>query len=403
MARIIIGMTGAALFSTGLLLLWPAYRMSEDRHVLRDQIFPINAFYNMGVCASEFRKVSHFSETSDGFSFEAIRTDSVAGREIYVYIIGEASRAMNWQLYGYERETTPELMRTDSLVVFRNILTKATRHTRACQCSCRLSQPTSTTNFIDAKGCRPLFNEVGFDTWFISNQSPQGAMIDRLVHDTKHIVYLESPRHATVARNDATLHRESRSRKIFFMLHCYGSHFSYHQRYPREFARFLPDDDVAISAARRKTAQCLRQFNPLYRPFSGQNHRLSEFARPDDLRFALLRRSRRRPLRRHTRTLPARLSHNNGLPTLCGLVGWVLTEIPAHIPAKVAAAKANAHGASTTHMMFHTIADIASIESDYLDRSVSLVSSEFDHSAPRYYLNDHNEAVPFPQDRSVRI
>ena len=33
---------------------------------------------------------------------------------------------------------------------------------------------------------------------------------------------------------------------LLFILHCYGSHFSYHQRYPREAAYFLPDDDVAI-------------------------------------------------------------------------------------------------------------------------------------------------------------
>jgi len=42
---------------------------------------------------------------------------------------------------------------------------------------------------------------------------------------------------------------------MLFILHCYGSHFSYHQRYPREFAQFRPDDDVAIS---REHVQTLR-------------------------------------------------------------------------------------------------------------------------------------------------
>ncbi len=397
MARIIIGMTGAALFSTGLLLLWPAYRMSEDRHVLRDQIFPINAFYNMGVCASEFRKVSHFNETSDGFSFEAIRTDSVAGREIYVYIIGEASRAMNWQLYGYERETTPELIRTDSLVVFRNILTQSNTTHKSVPMFLSSIATDQHDELYRRKGLPALFNEVGFDTWFISNQSPQGAMIDRLVHDTKHIVYLESPRHdmqllETMQRCIA----ESRSRKIFFMLHCYGSHFSYHQRYPRKFARFLPDDDVAISAAHveklrnaydnsiRYTdhflAKTIDYLNSLDRTTSAllycADHGEDLF---DDTRGRFLHAS------------PTTTAYQLYVASLA----WFSPKYRRTFPQKVAAAKANAHGASTTHMMFHTIADIASIESDYLDRSVSLVSSEFDHSAPRYYLNYHNEAVPF--------
>ena len=45
--------------------------------------------------------------------------------------------------------------------------------------------------------------------------------------------------------------------------------------------------------------------------------------------------------------------------------------------------------------MFHTMADMASICGRTLDRSVSLVSEEFDTAAPRCYLNDHNEAVDF--------
>ena len=51
--------------------------------------------------------------------------------------------------------------------------------------------------------------------------------------------------------------------------------------------------------------------------------------------------------------------------------------------------------------MFHTIADIASIESPFIDCEVSFVSRDFDENAPRYYLNDHNEAVPF--DRKIGI
>ena len=103
------------------------------------------------------------------------------------------------------------------------------------------------------KGLPALFNEAGFDTWFISNQSRQGAMIDHLAHDAKHLIYIRSPRHDTqLSRRDAQGNRKKAPPgNFFFILHCYGSHFSYHQRYPREFAYFQPDNDVAIAKQHR--------------------------------------------------------------------------------------------------------------------------------------------------------
>ena len=67
--RLNVGLTGAAIFAVGMLALWPAYRASEDRHVLRDEIFPLNVFYNLGLSGSEFRKSHDFEKSSEGFSY----------------------------------------------------------------------------------------------------------------------------------------------------------------------------------------------------------------------------------------------------------------------------------------------------------------------------------------------
>ena len=74
---------------------------------------------------------------------------------------------------------------------------------------------------------------------------------------------------------------------------------------------------------------------------------------------------------------------------------------------KAAAAEANATAPATTHALFHTMADMASIRGRFLTTKVSLVSPDFDRTAPRRYLNDHNEAVPYrktglrPEDMEV--
>lgn len=76
-------------------------------------------------------------------------------------------------------------------------------------------------------------------------------------------------------------------------------------------------------------------------------------------------------------------------------------------PEKVAAAEANEAAPATTHALFHTMADMASIEGRCLSKEASLVSPEYDRTAPRRYLNDHNEAVPYrktgllPEDMEV--
>ena len=408
-ARMNIGLTGAALFAVGLLALWPAYRVSEERHVLRDEIFPLNIMYNLGLSGSEFRKSYNFHKTSGGFTYEAERTAEAPGREVYVYIIGEAARAMNWQLYGYERETNPLLSRVGDLVVFRDVLTQSNTTHKSVPLILSSVATDEHEELYRRKGLPALFNEAGFDTWFISNQSPQGAMIDHLAHDAKHVIYIRSPRHDTQLLDEMRKVLErSTSQKLLFVLHCYGSHFSYHQRYPREFAHFQPDNDVAIARQHRPmlvnaydnsiryTDYFLAQTIGYLRSLKGTSSALLYCA---DHGEDLIDDDRERFLHASPTTTAYQL--------YVASLAWFSEDYRKHFPKKAAAAEANETAPATTHALFHTMADMASIRGRFLTTKVSLVSPDFDRTAPRRYLNDHNEAVPFrktglrPEDMEV--
>jgi len=408
-ARMNIGLTGAALFAVGLLALWPAYRVSEERHVLRDEIFPLNIMYNLGLSGSEFRKSYNFHKTSGGFTYEAERTAEAPGREVYVYIIGEAARAMNWQLYGYERETNPLLSRIGDLVVFRDVLTQSNTTHKSVPLILSSVATDEHEELYRRKGLPALFNEAGFDTWFISNQSPQGAMIDHLAHDAKHVIYIRSPRHDTQLLDEMRKVLErSTSQKLLFVLHCYGSHFSYHQRYPREFAHFQPDNDVAIARQHRPmlvnaydnsiryTDYFLAQTIGYLRSLKGTSSALLYCA---DHGEDLIDDDRERFLHASPTTTAYQL--------YVASLAWFSEDYRKHFPEKAAAAEANETAPATTHALFHTMADMASIRGRFLTTKVSLVSPDFDRTAPRRYLNDHNEAVPFrktglrPEDMEV--
>ena len=396
-ARMNIGLTGAALFAVGLLALWPAYHVSEERHVLRDEIFPLNIMYNLGLSGSEFRKSYNFHKTSEGFTYEAERTAEAPGREVYVYIIGEASRAMNWQLYGYGRETNPLLSGVGDLVVFRDVLTQSNTTHKSVPLILSSVATGEHEELYRRKGLPALFNEAGFDTWFISNQSPQGAMIDHLAHDARHVIYIRSPRHDTQLLDEMRKALErSTSQKLLFVLHCYGSHFSYHQRYPREFAHFQPDNDVAIARQHRPmlvnaydnsiryTDYFLAQTIDYLRSLKGTSSALLYCA---DHGEDLIDDDRERFLHASPTTTAYQL--------YVASLAWFSEDYRTHFPEKAAAAEANETAPATTHALFHTRADMASIRGRFLTTKVSLVSPDFDRTAPRRYLNDHNEAVPF--------
>ena len=392
-----LGLTGAALLVVGSLALWPAYHVSEDKHVLRDEIFPLNVLYNVGLSGSEFRKAYHFNKTSEGFSYEATRSDKLPEREIYIYIIGEASRAMNWQLLGYDRETNPRLSQEKEIVVFRNMLTQSNTTHKSVPLILSSVGTAQHEELFWRKGLPALFNEAGFETWFISNQSQQGAMIDHLAHDAQHLVYIRSPRHdLQLLEEMQKAVAKSSSKRLFFILHCYGSHFCYHLRYPRTFARFLPDDNVAITPQHVEEL-CNAYDNSVYytdyflaetigylRSMTGVSSALLYCA---DHGEDLLDDERHRFLHASPTTTAYQL--------WVASLAWFSPDYRAAFPGIAEAARANASAPANTHALFHTMAQIAAIRSPYIEESVSLVSPDFDRQARRCYLNDHNEAVPY--------
>lgn len=400
-ARKNLSLTGLSFLAIGLVLLIPAYRTSEERRVLVTEVFPINVMYNIRLCGQEFRKVSRFEETSAGFSYRAQRTHRSSRREIYVYVIGEASRAMNWQLYGYERPTTPRLARMDDLVVFRNTVTQSNTTHKSVPLLLSSVGTDQHEELFRRRGLPALFKEAGFTTWFISNQLPQGAMIDKLAGDADHMVYLPAPRHdmqLLEAMKRAVA--EDPDHDLLFILHSYGSHFDYRARYPRQFARFTPDENASIGKHNAEEIRNAYDNSILYTDYF-----LSEtidYLRSlhDDCSALLYCADHGEDILDDAR---GRFLHASPTTTFYQLwvanIGWFSPAYCREFPERVEAARSNGSAPATTRSMFHTMAGIASIEGDCIDPGCSLVSSAFDYEAPRRYLNDHNRAVPFRKTR----
>lgn len=374
----------------------------EKLHTLRDETFPVNACYNMGLAISESYKINHYEQSSAGFTFDARRSAVVPEREIYVLVIGEASRASNWQLYGYDRPTNPHLSTRNDLVLFRGITTQSNTTHKSVPLMLSSVHTSEHDELFRRTGLPALFNEAGFTTYFISNQAPQGAMIDFLADDADRLIYLDAPNYdgQLVDVMLKALDNDS-SDKLLFILHTYGSHFSYHQRYPREVATFLPDDDVAISP---RNAEFIRNAydNSILYTDQVLNDLITLLEREDACSAMFYCADHGEDL---FDTAEGRFLHSSPTTTYHQLhvasLAWFSPKYKSMFSPKAEAAASNAAAPATTYSVFHTMADIASIRSPYLNINSSLVSPEFDYSAPRLYLDDHNRAVPL--DREIGI
>ena len=381
-----------ALLGFGALVAGGRHRTKQ---VLRDDVFPANVIYNLALAISEKHNIDNFFSTSQHFTFGAKRHHTPSAKEIYVLVIGEASRAASWQLYGYHRETNPRLSKRNDITIFSDVVTQSNTTHKSVPMILSSVHTLQHRELYHRKGLPALFNEAGFTTYFLSCQSPQGAMIDHLASDAHHIIYMDAPRLDMQLVNTMRLAlAKENSPKLLFILHCYGSHFSYHQRYPQEFAHFTPDDDVAVH---RKNREMIR--NAYDNSIRYTDHLLSEvistLESQDDAITAMLY------CADHGEDLfdggRNRFLHASPTATCYQLhvasLAWFSPRYCEHYPEKSNAAELNSTAPATTYSVFHTMADMADIVSPYIEPRASLVYQYFDSAATRYYLNDHNRAV----------
>ncbi len=388
---------GVAMLAAGGLMSLAAGRSAAGFRAATD-LFPVNVMYNMKLSVDEWKRVLNYRTTSAGFRFEARRPNPAPEREVYVLVIGEASRYDSWSLFGYGRETNPLLARQQDLLLFKNVLTQSNTTHKSVPIILSSCQAEDHDSIYQRKGVIALFREAGFKTLFVSNQAPNNALIDRLAAEADRSVYLSrgDVDGSLLPYVDEALRADSSD--LLVVLHTYGSHYSYDCRYPRSFARFTPDTDVSINKKHKQqivnaydnsvlyTDQVLSTLIDLLRErgdicsalFYCADHGEDLF---DDDRHRFL--------------------HSSPTTTYYQLhvasVGWTSERYRMRFPERAAAARDNVFAPATTGAVFHTMAGMAGIESPWVDMRYSLFGGEFDYAAERHYLNDHNRAVRFEQ------
>lgn len=173
--------------------------------------------------------------------------------DIIMLVIGESARRDHWNLYGYERNTTPFMSsRQTELLRFDNMISQsvATRNALSAMLSRYpvLRSDGKQSNQVE-RSIIAAFNQAGYQTWWISNQGQSGWVdnpITLLANDAKQIYFINSNDHNTTGRWDEALlpyverALSEPTGKKMLVVHLMGSHFNYGHRYPEQFAQFTP-------------------------------------------------------------------------------------------------------------------------------------------------------------------
>ena len=98
--------------------------------------------------------------------------------------------------------------------------------------------------------------EAGFHTGFFSNQAPNNSFTELFGNEADNVRYTDfstanHPYDSSLLPMLRQALADTTHAKKFIVLHTYGSHFLYRDRYPREFAKFLPDDAIDANAGHR--------------------------------------------------------------------------------------------------------------------------------------------------------
>lgn len=252
----------------GLFCLLASY-LVVDGYRMRNQLYPVNVCYNLYLAFERNAASENYREASRDFKFDARSEHSATAPEVYVMVVGETARAHNFSLYGYPRNTNPLLSKTPGIKAFPNVTTQSNTTHKSVPMLLSAASAEDFERLFHEKGILAAFKEAGFHTVFISNQLPNHSFIDFLGEQADEHYFLKKEDASQgnhydedllqkldeilpLADASSSAHYHYRYRKLFVVLHSYGSHFNYQERYPRSFAYFKPDSKSEAKPENRR-------------------------------------------------------------------------------------------------------------------------------------------------------
>ena len=181
--------------------------------------------------------------------------DSMVGQpSTLVLVIGESTNRQRMSLYGYPRNTTPELDKLrDQLAVFDNVITPRPYTIEALQQVLTFADEENPDLYLKTPSIVSMMKQAGYKTYWITNQqtmTKRNTMLTTFSEQADEQVYLNNNRNQNARQYDgdvlepfAKALADPAERK-FIVVHLLGTHMSYQYRYPETFEKFTDRQGV---------------------------------------------------------------------------------------------------------------------------------------------------------------
>lgn len=355
-------------------------------------IFPVNVIQNVCLAVKRDKIMREYPESAKNFSYEASDTDST--RRVLALVIGETARPDRWQLFGAERPTTPQLSQRSGIVTFDRAISQSNTTHKSVP---MLLTPLSAETFDRLNGFKSIidaFKEAGFQTSWLSNQPPNGAYNEHIGYEADTTLFFKYVSDVDLVHEAETLLDSlDPERNQLLVLHTYGGHFPYNQRYEGREPVFTPDapmqanpsnKDALLNAYDNATVitdmaldsliNVLGRFNENAVMIYAADHGEDIY---DDSREKFLHAS------------PSPTYYQLRVPMFI----WISENMENRHDFIETARQYRYVPMSPAQTLFHTAIEAGGINTKYYDSKRSLLSTDF-QSEPLMYLTDRNKAVP---------
>lgn len=387
----LIGLSVGILISVIAML---TTEFSPARH-----IYPFNIISNIVTALQRTYQSVNFDKTSADFHYNTVDSHDANQEEIYVLVIGETSRAMNWEIFGYDRPTNPRLSKLDNIIKFPRAVSQSNTTHKCVPMMLTHTTPLSFDSIMYRKSIITAFKEVGYSTAVFSNQAKNHSYTQYFSEEADNVEYLEGDKHYD--HNLVELLRDNleknKGKKQFVILHTYGSHFNYKERYPDSLSYFKPDD--ASQANIKHRAELLNAYDNATRYTDGVIDDVINLLDATNTKAVMIYTSD------HGEDIfddeRERFLHASPISTYYQLhvpmLAWTSEEYDAAYPEirRNLMENYDKHIAPT-QAIFHTLLDISGINTEYYDAEQSIASPSYVSPRPMY-LNDYNEGMPLEE------
>ncbi|UVL01002.1 phosphoethanolamine transferase CptA [Pseudomonas sp. B21-048] len=314
-------------------------------------------------------------------------TDSMANQPAtLVLVIGESTNRQRMSLYGYPRQTTPELDKLkDQLAVFDNVITPRPYTIEALQQVLTFADEENPDLYLTTPSLVSMMKQAGYKTFWITNQqtmTKRNTMLTTFSEQADEQVYLNNNRNQNAAQYDGDViepfHKalaDAAPRKLI-VVHLLGTHMSYQYRYPPTFDKFTDRKGVPEGVRDDQVPTYNSYDNAvLYNDFVVSSL-IKDYAKSDPNGFLLY-------LSDHGEDVfdsagHTTLGRNENKPTApmytIPFMAWASPKWRETHDWSFAGDLGRPYSSS---QLIHTWADLAGLSFDELDRSKSLVSDSF--------------------------